>query len=570
MFATFNDLPAELVVATLENLDGGDLVHCCLVSRRLHLLVRKSERLQYLIELKMDISRNQSPTYHFVEKIPYHQHTKSGPELRQGIFSRMILTESNQRILHCWQIPRGIFGIPYSYWSVYIDIQVKGQYHMHAIDPSQDLLFIVHTYRSGYFGTALSLTTGQPHDLVIPSQKHVPIFKAGRDKRRAHSLTILGESVFAITTRQKDSDIEDCIQSDDAEHVGDESDDSSKFKYDYVPGCRFSIVQFNWRTSEPKMDKLLQLPMQRHQDKAYFRAHYNAVVLNESHLAISTILYEKKAEQMVNIDIVDLELLRQGRSLRDSTLFLELPTPVVPNIILNADCKLYHDNPGTPGHWYLSSPTGPLNHPPFEISNDQAILSFSWYYAIKDDGPIVGPYNGFIPISRLIKLSSGERRTRRWEDWGACYSRAFHSTACGLSKGAIYGSKVIVAINEWNDTEDDLFDEDTDEMVVNYECLDFGPSFPSKQLASEAHADIDEVQNITTPTTTQTQLPWQQQIQMTCGNPLVTGTSLPYRRYSVNLSPPPVDDDGPPGICNNGYSILIEHDNCDWSLYTLE
>ncbi|KAI0789715.1 hypothetical protein C8Q75DRAFT_148991 [Abortiporus biennis] len=277
MFATFNDLPAELVVATLENLDGGDLVHCCLVSRRLHLLVRKSERLQYLIELKMvgmqdvpsntmnvatkrsllrknqDISRNQSPTYHFIEKIPYHQHTKSGPELRQGIFSRMILTESNQRILHCWQIPRGIFGVPYSYWSVDIDIQVKGQYHMHVIDPSQDLLFIVHTYRSGYFGTALSLTTGQPHDLVIPSQKHVPIFKAGRDKRRAHSLTILGESVFAITTRQKDSDIEDWIQSDDAEHVGDESDDSSKFKYDYVPGCRFSIVQFNWRTSEPKM-----------------------------------------------------------------------------------------------------------------------------------------------------------------------------------------------------------------------------------------------------------------------------------------------------------------------------
>ncbi|KAI0789716.1 hypothetical protein C8Q75DRAFT_764648 [Abortiporus biennis] len=290
----------------------------------------------------------------------------------------------------------------------------------------------------------------------------------------------------------------------------------------------------------------------------YFHKHRSAALLDTSHVAVCSTVEENDADVMLVITIIDLERMRRGLSLRDSTLILELPAPVDSTIIQFSWCNVWHDYLGPEGRWYPCPPGSPLKHPAFEYRNDNAILGFSWHYTTGPDGPYRGrgDYKGYVPIFRLIEWSLGEKRTLKWEEWGA-YSRIFEGDF-EIYRGTNYGSKAIIA--SWEDEHDER-------VVMNskrwYEFVDFDTTFGG----NDKHQLGNAAEYVTTPTEIVPIVP------MTCGERLVSGSLLPYRRYPLKLSPHPIDVGGqdPPTAATTGCSILVEHLQASgWSIYSLD
>ncbi|KAL4246643.1 hypothetical protein ABKN59_008140 [Abortiporus biennis] len=473
MSTSLEDLPVELLAAILENLDGKDLVRCSMVSKTFSAVVKESAHLQYPIELKAAGMENVSSNH-------------------ADIVTKLALLRKYQHVVQNQTLPT--FKFIYKIESF--------NYHW----PNLRTRFWVKLY-----GVAFSLITGHPHDLAAPALGEIPIFESMPNEQRCiYSLTVIGETLFVLVKSRHDSE------------------DSSEY-YGPLSGNRIPATQPNRQTGKREMDATLQLPMVNIEGTTYYRKHNNVRVIDKSHIAIGIMLEVNDVERMVGIDVIDLERLKRGCSLRDSTLVLEFPTPVDPDVVERCCCRIFNNDPGTSAY---------QQHPSSSFEG--------------------GDYKGLVPIRRIIELSSGEKRTLKWEEWGVPYSRVFDGNF-HLVPGVTHGPKAIIAT--WKD--DARSDDDVRNNIRTYEFIDFVTT--SREHDTCYKSEIGEY--VTTPTEIIPVVP------MTCGDIIVTGTCLPYRRYPVKLSPHPKDvgSESPPPAYIVHDSILIEHCvSMGWSIYVLD
>ncbi|KAF5312727.1 hypothetical protein D9619_002879 [Psilocybe cf. subviscida] len=191
------ELPDELLVHILENLDYRDLLRCIWVCKNFKEIIDGTAALQYTIELAVSGQRNNchyDPVDSSKEKLDrLKKHQEAWKELKWSrdlkipmssgglweIYGGVLAQNTEQGEIQFYQLPSDLRGIEEKRWTLPGDFGfVVRDFSM---DPGQDLLVLVQTLdapendgSSQYRVHFYTMSTGKPHPLASRSMVVIP------------------------------------------------------------------------------------------------------------------------------------------------------------------------------------------------------------------------------------------------------------------------------------------------------------------------------------------------------------------------------------------------------------